>query len=223
MSCSRLFPSMARRPLPSPFRPAAAALAVTALMVLSASIACAERNEFPFEANTISVSAEGGLEHFGGRLESGYVQAWDLAARVSWEPFAPFHPAFLDHAFDGAFTIGLEPIFQRFNTRGRNFGGLGLQGQYYFLRWRIGPLVPWFDVMAAPGGTDLHLSHPNLEGPFMFVIHYGVGLSYFMDPRHTFYFGLQAQHVSNALTYGKDYSLNTPAGVVFGVSWFFPR
>jgi hypothetical protein len=173
----------------------------------------------PFTRYTLVLSAEGGFDHFGGRLNSTFVQTWDLAARFSVLPFDPFRMNLLGGALDGALEVGLQPVFQRFETLGQNFGGMGLGLRYYLIGWRLGRFVPYVNVSAAPGGTDLHI--PQLRGPFMFLIQAGAGLSYFATEHVALYAGYQVEHVSNAYTYGTDYGLESPGGAAFGVSYFF--
>jgi hypothetical protein len=173
----------------------------------------------PFDRYTLVFSAEGGFSHFGSRLNSTFVQTWDLATRFSILPFAPFQMELLWGALDGSLEVGLQPTFQRFETIGQNFGGMGLAFRYYLLHWRVGRFVPYANVSAAPGGTDLDI--PRLRGPFMFLIQAGAGFSYFVNERTALYIGYQIEHVSNAYTYGTDAGLDSPGGAVFGISYFF--
>ena len=56
----------------------------------------------------------------------------------------------------------------------------------------------------------------------MNLIQAGVGVSYFTTQHTALYFGLQAQHISNAGLNGtnRNFSLNTVESFVVGVSWF---
>jgi hypothetical protein len=87
--------------------------------------------------------------------------------------------------------------------------------------------VPWINASIAPGGTDLRIGSRVSEtrpcGPFMNLIQAGVGISYFVTERSAVYAGLNAQHISNArLNASQDnFALNTPIGVVLGMSWYF--
>jgi hypothetical protein len=51
----------------------------------------------------------------------------------------------------------------------------------------------------------------------------GVGVSYFVTEGSAVYAGLNAQHISSAgLNASQDnFALNTPVGVVLGMSWYF--
>jgi Lipid A 3-O-deacylase (PagL) len=174
------------------------------------------------------VSLEATFTHFGSRLNDGnaVVQAWNLSGRFSLLPFGVTRFNFLGGLFDGAPEVGLEPTFERFNTEHQNFAGVGLRLQYYFLHFRWGPLIPWIDASIAPGGTDLHIGRVSdetrLYGPFMNLIQAGFGESYFANEHAAIYFGLQAQHISNAGLDGsnRNYALNTVESAVVGVSWY---
>jgi hypothetical protein len=212
---------MILNPSPSLLRRLGAAFVfLVGTSVLGRPIAAQATDSFePFNQYTLVVSAEGGFNHFGGRLNSTFVQTWDLAARFSIFPFDPVHMDLLGGALDGAFEVGLQPIFERFETLGQNFGGMGLALRYYLLHWRFGRFVPYVSGSAAPGGTDLNI--PSLRGPFMFVLQASVGLTYFATEHVAFYGGYQLEHVSNAYTHRLDWGLESPGGAVFGVSYFF--
>lgn len=180
-----------------------------------------------FARGTKVVSVEGAIAHFGSRLPGNGIQSWNLGARISLIPFGDLtFPRF--HPIDGALEIGLEPFFQRFQTQDENFGGLLLEGRYYFTYLSYGRLVPWIGASIGPGGSDLKLgtapgSKETLVGPFMATIRGEIGASYFISPRYAVYAGLQGEHFSNGSLNGggKNASLNTPWAGVFGVSWFF--
>ncbi len=192
--------------------------------------ACAFDPDDVFSPWTKVVSVEAGFAHFGSRLSNGdaVVQAWNLSGRFSLLPLGTLRPKYLGGIFAGAPEVGLEPTFERFNTQHQNFGGFGLQLRYYFLHFRWGPLLPWIDASIAPGGTDLKIgrmrNETRLNGPFMNLIQAGIGESYFVTDRAAIYFGLQAQHISNAGLNGsnRNYALNTVEGVVIGFSWYLP-
>ncbi len=179
------------------------------------------------------VSVEGALVHFStGRMAGGYLNAWNVGARVSLLPFGVLHDQNLLHgALDGALEVGLEPAFERFNTVHQNFAGLLLELKYYFVRLGYGPFVPWIGAAIGPGYSDLNVGHAHddskLKGPFMALILGEVGVAYFIDRRKALYVGLEAQHVSNGGLNGNqsgnstNVSINTPGGMVVGFSCFF--
>jgi hypothetical protein len=180
------------------------------LLAMALAIVAASHGVFAFDLDQVLtkdtkvVSVEGALAHFGSRLNNGlgYVQAWNLGARVSLLPFGVTRWQLLGGMADGAVEIGLEPTFQRLNTVHQNFAGLGLDVRYYLVHFCRGRFVPWINASIAPGGTDLRMgssvSETRLSGPFMNLIQAGVGISYFVTERSAVYAGLNAQHISNA-------------------------
>jgi hypothetical protein len=188
-------------------------------------------NAFPPMAKAISV--EGALAHYSsGRLAGAYINAWNVGARFSVLPFGVIHNHKVLHGWlDGAFEVGLEPTFQRFNSVHQNFAGVLLELRYYLVRLSYGPFVPWIGGAIGPGYSDLNVGRldddSKLEGPFMALIKGEVGISWLIDNKRAVYAGLEAQHVSNGGLNGRDegmtknLSLNTPWGMVVGFSWFF--
>lgn len=176
------------------------------------------------------VSAESAFTHFGSRLHNGnaVVQAWNLSGRFALVPFGATRFNFMEGTLDGALEVGIEPTFERLNTTHNNFAGAGLHLRYDLVHFCWGPLVPWIDASIAPGGTDLRIgrvsNETRLDGPFMNLIQAGFGESYFVTGNTAIYFGLQAQHISNAGLNGsnRNFALNTVESVVVGVSWYNP-
>jgi hypothetical protein len=111
-----------------------------------------------------------------------------------------------------------------------NLGGVLLKVKYHLVHLHYWRFVPWIGGAIGPGGSDLNIGQVSddskLTGPFLALIEGEVGVSYFLDSRRAAYLGLQAQHVSNASLNGRDggssrnISLNTPWGLVAGISWF---
>ncbi|MBE3604005.1 hypothetical protein IMX07_10255 [bacterium] len=176
----------------------------------------------------LGTEADGSLAHFGPRLnQTGWIQAWNLAAHFTVLPLGVVHFHHLDGVFDGAVQLGVGPVFERFNTEHQNFGGLDFEARYYLTRFAFGPLVPWVQASIAPGGTDLNIGELNqgtrLRGPFAALIQGGAGFSYFFSERGSVYAGLHTQHVSNGAVDGGNrynYSINTPVGMIAGFEWF---
>lgn len=214
--------------LDRPVRAACAVALLAALPIVGPRRALAFDTSRTFEKFTVVVSAESTLAHFGSRLNHGgrWLQAWNLSARVSLLPFGVTRFNVLEGALDGALEVGVEPTFERFETQGQNFAGVGLALRYYLLHFRYGRWIPWIDAGIAPGGTDLRIgrvtNQTRLTGPFMNRIKGGVGASWFFTDQAAVCFGLQAQHISNAGLNGanRNYSLNTPDSFVVGLSWF---
>lgn len=176
------------------------------------------------------VSFEGGLGHFGDRLPAGGIQEWNVAARFSLLPFNPVHLNSGLNIFDGAFEVGLQPTFERFNTKGQNWGGLSLAGRYYLTGLRFfDRVVPWIGASIGPGGSDLDIGRKSngsrLRGSFLARITGEGGLAYFLDGSKAVYVGLQGTHFSNANANGGSVynnGLNTPFAGTMGFSWFIP-
>jgi hypothetical protein len=185
-----------------------------------------------FEPMGKVVSLEGDLEHFGSdRLNSAFINAWNVGARISLLPFGVIHnEKVLRGLLDGAPEVGLEPTFERFNTVHQNFGGVLLEIRYHLLDLHFGRFVPWIGGAIGPGGSDLNIGQASddtkLTGPFLALIKGEVGVTYFLDSHKAVYLGLQAQHVSNGGFNGRDLgattneSLNTPWGLIAGICWF---
>jgi hypothetical protein len=173
-----------------------------------------------FTKYSIIISLEAGANRFGTRLENpDGIQTWDLVARLSVVPFGIFRFPSALHLMDGALAIGVEPVFQRFASQNQNYGGAGLDLRYYLVGLRVGPIVPWMDLMGAAGGTDLQVN--KLNGPFMFLLQGGAGFSYLVSDRWSLSLGYQAEHLSNGGVEAGNDGLNSPTGAVCGVSYSF--
>lgn len=208
-------------------------LAAGLLLLCTASGAAGFDVENAFQPMAKVISAEGDLEYFtSGRLASATINAWNVGARFSLLPFGVIHNRRLLHgALDGAFEVGLEPTYERFNTVHQNFAGVLLELRYHFVNLSYGPFVPWIGGAIGPGYSDLSIGRyiydNELKGPFMALIKGEVGIACFLDDHRAVYVGLEAQHVSNGGWNGRDgpnttdASLNTPWGMVAGFSWFF--
>lgn len=159
-------------------------------------------------------------------LEGGYGEQFDLGnatitgldffnagVRVGFLPWG----AFGSGPFKGAFEIGIEPIYQRFiEPEHFFFAGLGAVARYHFLP--LGRLVPYVELAAAPGGTDLRVREQRTD--VVFLLFGGVGASYFLTERAALYAGYRLQHISNAGTDTPNQGINSHTGVV-GFSIFF--
>ena len=165
----------------------------------------------------------------GGRvlsIEGGYGEQFDLwnttitgfdffnaGIRVGFLPWGTVGSGPLK----GAFEIGLEPFYQRFvHPEHAYFAGLGAVGRYHFLP--LGRLVPYVELAAAPGATDLRTREQHTD--FVFLLFGGVGASYFVTERTALYAGYRLQHISNAGTDSPNQGINSHTGVV-GFSLFF--
>jgi opacity protein-like surface antigen len=119
----------------------------------------------------------------------------------------------------GALEIGLEPFYQRFVEPDKAkafFAGLGAVARYHFLPF--GRFVPYLELGAAPGYTDLRVQEQQTD--FVFLLFGGAGASYFLTERTALYAGYRLQHISNGGTDSPNRGINSHTGVV-GVSIFF--
>jgi hypothetical protein len=143
-----------------------------------------------------------GVEYVNGGIRLGYLPLSPLAAGT------PVH---------GAFEIGLEPLYQQYTSpEFVYFAGLGLALRYHFLR--LGRLVPYAEVAAFAGGTNLKIT--EIRSRFTFLLWGGLGASYFVTDRTAIYAGYRYEHISNGNTARPNRGLESNAGVL-GVSFFF--
>ncbi|MGH7277296.1 MAG: acyloxyacyl hydrolase [Candidatus Rokuibacteriota bacterium] len=117
----------------------------------------------------------------------------------------------------GAVEIGLEPFYQRFvDPVGAFFAGLVTVARYHFTT--LGRVVPYADIAAGAGGTDLGVWEQDTD--FEFLLFAGAGASYFITERTALYAGYRLQHISNAGTASPNRGINSHTAVL-GVSVFF--
>jgi hypothetical protein len=193
----------------------AVALAVLALLS-AAPAAQAYDPQTTFGQGAIVVSPEVGYGHqFDLEDKRGYtgLEFVNAGVRFGWLPFKPGST----DPLDGALEIGLEPFYQRYvDPVHAFFGGLGLTLRYHLLSF--GRLVPYVDLAAVAGGTDLKVT--ELRSDFALLLWGGAGLSYFVTDRTALYGGYRYQHVSNAGLERPNRGFESNVGVV-GVSFFF--
>lgn len=159
-------------------------------------------------------------------LEGGYGEQFDLVDRpITGLDFfnAGVRFGFLPWGvvgagpFRGALEIGIEPFYQRFIEPERAyFAGLGAVARYHFLP--LGRLVPYVELAAAPGATDLRVREQRTD--VVFLLFAGAGASYFITERAALYAGYRFQHISNAGTASPNQGINSHTGVA-GLSIFF--
>ena len=190
------------------------------LMVLSA-VASVHRAEafdvdaaFPKGGSVLSLEAGYGeqFDAWNTKQITGF-DAVNAGVRFGFLPWGPVGSG----PFHGAFEIGLEPIYQRFvEPKTFFFAGLGAVGRYHFLP--LGRLVPYVELGASAGYTDLHVREQQTN--LVFLLFTGAGASYFLTERTAVYAGYRFQHISNAYTSHPNEGINSHTGVV-GVSFFF--
>ena len=193
-----------------------AALLLTVALVAPAA-AVAFDPEQTFAKGTFVLSGEGAygwqfdLEDIG---PISAVEFWDLGVRIGYLPFEPFGKG---SALHGAFEIGLQPMYQRYvKPDDRFWAGLSAVVRYHFLA--LGRVVPYVELAASAGGTDLNL--PEIRSDFAFLIFGGAGASVLFTDRAAAYAGYRWQHVSNGNTSrpNRGFESHVP---VLGLSLFF--
>ncbi len=117
----------------------------------------------------------------------------------------------------GALELGVEPMYVHYiEPTDAYWAGAAAVGRYHFLS--LGRFVPYVELGAAAGGTNLRVS--EIDSDFSFLLIGGVGVSYFVSDRHAVYAGYRCAHNSNGNTDtpNRGWEANT---VVVGVSVFF--
>lgn len=164
-------------------------------------------------AFVLSLEAGGGshfdLEHKRPFTPLDFLNA---GVRFGWLPFGATGPGIVR----GALELGLEPFYQHYLDPAADFGGLAVVGRYHFLS--LGRFVPYVEVAAAAGGTDLRIR--EIDSTLAFLLFGGLGASYFVTDRTAVYAGYRLQHVSNGGTDSPNRGFESHTGVV-GVSFFF--
>jgi len=194
---------------------ATAPLAVL-LVLLATSAALAYDPKQTFHQGAFVISPEVGYgQQFDLEGKSGFtgLEFVNAGVRFGWLPFNPVGPGPLY----GSFEIGLEPVYQRyFEPVDAYFAGLGATFRYHFLS--LGRLVPYAELAAAAGGTDLKVK--EIRSDFAFMLWGGAGVSYFLTDRTAVYGGYRYQHVCNGGIERPNRGFESHTGVA-GVSLFF--
>lgn len=189
---------------------------VMALWALAAP-ASAFDNTQTFAKGTYVLSVEGGrgaqfnLE--GHRTESD-LEFFDLGVRASLLPFERFGG---DGPLGGALEIGVEPFYQRYTGPKPAFwAGLAAVFRYHVLA--LGRFVPYAELAAAAGGTDLRVH--EIASDFSFLLWGGVGGSVFITDSTALYAGYRYEHNSNGNAARPNRGWDSHVGVA-GLSYYF--
>jgi Lipid A 3-O-deacylase (PagL) len=197
-------------------RLAVAALLLLAIGGLPRPARAFDSNEtFAKGAFVLSVEGGGGEQHNieDQRFQTG-LEFWNAGVRFGWLPFG----ASFSGPLRGALEIGAEPFYQNYVSPVHAFyAGFGVNLRYHFLAF--GRVVPWVELFGSAGGTDLKAR--EIDSTFTFLVHGGIGLSYFVTDRAAIYAGFREQHVSNGNTDQPNRGFESPGGVL-GVSVVFP-
>jgi opacity protein-like surface antigen len=196
----------------------ALALGVGALALLFLAVpARAYDPDQAFMQGSIVVSPEAGYGHqFDLEHKDGYT-GLDFAFFGVRFGYLPFKPLLAGTPLYGAYEIGLEPYYQHYISPKQNyFAGLGWTNRYHFLS--LGRLVPYVELAAFAGGTNLKIT--EIRSDFTFMLYGGAGASYFLTDRTALYTGYRYEHISNGHTSTPNRGLENNVGVL-GVSFFF--
>jgi len=88
--------------------------------------------------------------------------------------------------------------------------------RYHFLS--LGTFVPYAELAAAAGGTDLKVK--EIESTFSFLLWGGVGASVFLSDSTAVYAGYRYEHNSNGNIESPNRGWESHVGVV-GMSYYF--
>jgi opacity protein-like surface antigen len=193
-----------------------ATLASALLVLASACPAPAYDREATFAQGTTVL----GLQFGGGAADNveGHQTVSDISfltvtPRVSYLFFSPFGSGWLRSAVEP----GLEGWFQSYlSPKGATAQGLKAVMRYHLIGF--GPLVPYLDLAAGAGATNLSVS--EIDSRLNFVLEAGAGLSYFVTDTIAVNAGYRFQHISNGNTSRPNRGFNSDTGMV-GVSFHF--
>lgn len=187
------------------------------VLTASAATAGAFDSEATFRKGAVVLSAEGAygwqvdIEHNRG---FSALEFWDAGVRIG---VLPLDTVAKGGVLYGALEVGLEPFYQRYVEPQRRFwAGLAGVARYHFLG--LGRLVPYVELAAAAGGTDLEL--PEIRSTFAFLLWGGAGASVFVTENTAVYAGYRWQHVSNGNTSKPNRGFESSVAVA-GLSLFF--
>ncbi|OLB98307.1 MAG: hypothetical protein AUH30_08120 [Candidatus Rokubacteria bacterium 13_1_40CM_68_15] len=193
-------------------------LCVVALIALAVAVpAQAFDPNLTFQKGTWIASFEGGggkqndLENHGRQSD---IELFYAGARISYLPWDTFAGGSFLY---GTFEPGLEAIYQRYTKpQDKYYAGLALSGRYHFLS--LGRFVPYIELLAAAGGTNLRVA--EIDSDFAFWLAGGVGASFFVTDNVALYAGYRMIHVSNGHTKDPNRGFEADTGVA-GVSFYF--
>lgn len=192
------------------------ALAMLTAVGLAGAPAQAFEAEATFQRGAMLLSIEGGIgvqDNIEDHPHQTDLEFWYGGARVGWVPWGVLGGSVLR----GAPEIGLEALYLRYvEPVDAFYGGLAAVGRYHFLA--LGRFVPYVEVGAAAGGTDLRTR--EIDSDFAFLLFGGVGASVFVTDSASIYAGYRLMHVSNGNIDLPNRGFESHAGVA-GVSLFF--
>ena len=190
---------------------------VAALLVLSsAGPASAHDREATFAEGTTVLGLQfggGAANNVEGQRTVSDISFLTVIPRVSYLFFPPFGSGWLRSAVEP----GLEGWFQYYlSPKSATAQGLKAAMRYHLIG--LGPVVPYLDVAAGAGATDLSVR--EIDSRLNFVLEAGAGLSYFVTDTIAVNAGYRFQHISNGNTSRPNRGFNSDTGMV-GVSLYF--
>ena len=187
------------------------------IVALQTATAAAFDPEQTFQQGTFVLSLEGGGgAETQGPDEHGHtgLKLWYFGARAS---ILPFRPILKGTPIYGSLETGLEPIYQRYDSPVTAYwAGLTAVARYHFLS--LGIFVPYLELGAGPGGTDLRVR--EIESDFAFLLFGGVGAQIFLNDSMALYGGYRLVHISNGNTSRPNRGFEAHTGVG-GLSFYF--
>jgi len=191
---------------------------MVALLLAAAAPAWAFDAEQTFKKGTFVLSGEGAYGwqfNLENKKSVTYLEFYDVGVRFS---LLPFDPVGKDHFWYGALEVGFEPLYQKYTEPKPAFwAGLASVLRYHFLG--LGRVVPYAELGAAAGGTDLEIR--EIDSSFAFLLFGGLGASIFVSDKTALYAGYRYQHVSNGNTSQPNRGFEAHVGVA-GISFYFP-
>ena len=193
-----------------------ASLTALALLGLVPAVPAASDVETEFAPGTtiVGVQVGGGAQNnVEGERTISDLSFLSVMSRLSYLPIAPFGAGWLRSALEP----GLEGWLQYYRKPGApSAQGLKAALRYHWLG--VGPLVPYLEVTAGAGGTNLKVS--EIRSPFTFVLEGGAGASWFCAPGVAVNLGYRVQHVSNGNTSRPNRGFESNIAIL-GVSYHF--
>lgn len=157
----------------------------------------------------------------GGGAQN-HVQSWDeysdlsflnFNARLGLLPFDAVGPGWLR----GSLEVALEAWMQQF-LEPDSASALGIKGGVRYHLLSFGRFVPYLEVAAGIGYTNLNVIEMNSSHTF--VLEGGAGLSYLLSDAIAVSIGYRFQHLSNGDTESPNQGINSDSGVI-GITFMF--
>jgi hypothetical protein len=194
-----------------------AVVTAVAVVLVVAGPARAYDAKATFRKGVVVASIEGGYgkqAKVEDHRRSSHLEFWNAGLRLGVLPFEPLPLGPLR----GSLEVGLEAFQQEyFKPHPATFAGLGAMARYHFLA--LGRVVPYLELFASAGGTDLESD--EISSDYAFLMFGGAGASVFVMDRLAVYAGYRFEHVSNGGLATPNRGFEAHMGVI-GLSVYFP-